>query len=53
MQNLRRGRGLCKRREGQKIMSRTDYGSLGFQADEFGLFPAEVREQLKDYWQEM
>ena len=34
-------------------MLRTDYGSLGFQADEFGLFPAEVREQLKDYWQEM
>ena len=44
---------MCKRREGQKIMSRTDYGILGFQADEFGLFPAEVREQLKDYWQEM
>ena len=34
-------------------MSRTDYSILGFQADEFGLFPAEVREQLKDYWQEI
>lgn len=43
---------VCVKEEGQKIMW-TDYGILGFQADEFGFFPAEVREQLKDYWQEM